>query len=34
VLEAQGVDDDHVRRMVQQTVHELLAGPPRRLWAS
>lgn len=32
-LEAQGVDQATFDEMVQQTVHELLAGSPRRLWA-
>lgn len=32
-LETQGVSKEMVERMEQQTVHELLAGPPRRLWA-
>jgi transcriptional regulator with XRE-family HTH domain len=31
-LEAQAVDDEAVREMTHQTVHELLAGSPRRLW--
>jgi transcriptional regulator with XRE-family HTH domain len=32
-LEAQAVDDDALRDMVERTVHELLAGPARNLWA-
>jgi transcriptional regulator with XRE-family HTH domain len=32
-LESQAVEPSVVRDMVAQTVHELLAGPKRRLWA-
>jgi hypothetical protein len=32
-LEAQAVDDATYERLVERTYHELLAGPPRRLWA-
>lgn len=32
-LEAQAVSADAVARMVSKTVHELLAGSPRRLWS-
>ena len=32
-LEGQALDGDAVERMVRQTVHELLAGSPRKLWA-
>lgn len=32
-LEGQAVDDQTLEDMVQQTVHELLAGPKRKLWA-
>lgn len=32
-LEAQAVDDDALRQMTRQTVHELLAGSRRRLWS-
>ena len=32
-LEGQAVDDQTLADMVQQTVHELLAGPKRKLWA-
>lgn len=32
-LEAQAVDQNTVDQMVNQTVHELLAGSPRKLWA-
>ncbi|MBX3414460.1 MAG: helix-turn-helix domain-containing protein [Pirellulales bacterium] len=32
-LEAQAVDQATFDGMVQQTMHELLAGSPRRLWA-
>lgn len=31
-LEAQAVSPDVLDAMVEQTVHELLAGPARRLW--
>jgi len=31
-LEAQAVDESTVREMVKQTVHELMAGPNRKLW--
>lgn len=31
-LEAQAVDADAVTEMTNQTIHELLAGSPRRLW--
>jgi transcriptional regulator with XRE-family HTH domain len=31
-LEAQAVDPDRLESMTRQTVHELLAGSPRRLW--
>ena len=33
-LEGQAVDKDTYERMVEQTVHELLAGSNRRLWAA
>lgn len=33
-LEAQAVDQKTIDRLIDQTVHELLAGSPRRLWAS
>lgn len=33
-LEAQAVDQKSIERLIDQTVHELLAGSPRRLWAS
>jgi transcriptional regulator with XRE-family HTH domain len=33
-LESQAVDQEHLDEMVRQTVHELLAGPNRRLWAA
>lgn len=32
-LEAQAVDMQVVSAMVKQTVHELMAGSPRRIWA-
>ncbi len=32
-LEAQGVPPAEFRRLVARSVHELLAGPPRRLWS-
>ena len=32
-LEGQGLDEDTRERMVRQTVHELLAGSMRKLWA-
>ncbi|MEN6407314.1 MAG: helix-turn-helix domain-containing protein [Thermoguttaceae bacterium] len=31
-LESQAVDHDTYRQMVKQTVHELMAGPRRKLW--
>ena len=33
-LEGQAVDQDTYERMVEQTIHELLAGPNRKLWAA
>ena len=32
-LEGQGLDEDTRERMVRQTIHELLAGSKRKLWA-
>jgi transcriptional regulator with XRE-family HTH domain len=32
-LESQAVDSDTYRQMVSQTVHELMAGPRRRIWS-
>jgi transcriptional regulator with XRE-family HTH domain len=32
-LEAQAVPPAEFRRLVARSVHELLAGPPRRLWS-
>ena len=32
-LESQAVDSDTYPQMVRQTVHELMAGPRRRLWS-
>jgi transcriptional regulator with XRE-family HTH domain len=32
-LEEQGVDEPTQRRMERQTMHELLAGSPRRIWS-
>ena len=32
-LEGQAVDPEHLDQMRNQTVHELLAGPNRNLWA-
>jgi transcriptional regulator with XRE-family HTH domain len=32
-LEGQALDPCAVERMVRQTVHDLLAGSPRKLWA-
>lgn len=32
-LEAEAVSSDAVHEMEQETVHELLAGPARRLWS-
>ena len=32
-LEGQAVDAETLAQMVQRTVHELIAGPKRRLWA-
>jgi transcriptional regulator with XRE-family HTH domain len=31
-LESQAVDSDTYQQMVKQTVHELMAGPGRKLW--
>lgn len=31
-LEAQAVDERTLREIIEKTVHELLAGPARRLW--
>jgi hypothetical protein len=31
-IESQGVDSDTYQQMVRQTVHELMAGPRRKLW--
>jgi transcriptional regulator with XRE-family HTH domain len=31
-LEAQALDEETLQEMTRQTVHELLAGSPRRLW--
>jgi transcriptional regulator with XRE-family HTH domain len=33
-LEAQAVGPDTIREMVERTIHELLAGPNRKLWAA
>jgi len=33
-LESQAVDQDHIRRMIERTVRDLLNGPSRKLWAS
>jgi transcriptional regulator with XRE-family HTH domain len=33
-LESQAVGQADVRNMIEQTVHELLAGAPRRLWST
>src|SRR5712692_10055383 len=33
-LEAQAVDRAVFQRMVNKTTHELLAGPPRKLWSA
>lgn len=33
-LEAQAVDQAAYRRLVERSYHELLAGPPRRLWSA
>lgn len=32
-LEAQAVDDKSLEQMIRQTVHDLMAGSNRRLWA-
>ena len=32
-LESQAVGETDVKNMVEQTIHELLAGTPRRLWS-
>jgi transcriptional regulator with XRE-family HTH domain len=32
-LEGQAVDDQAVKEMIEQTTHELLVGPKRRLWS-
>ena len=31
-LELQGVDDDQLRDMIEQTADEIMAGTPRNLW--
>lgn len=33
-LESQGLDEEQIKRMIERTVHELLAGSNRKLWAS
>jgi transcriptional regulator with XRE-family HTH domain len=33
-LEGQGLDEKTRKRMIEQTVHELLAGSKRRIWAA
>jgi transcriptional regulator with XRE-family HTH domain len=33
-LESQAVDPDTYRQIVRQTVHDLMAGPRRRLWSA
>lgn len=33
-LEAQAVDQAAYRRLVERSIHELLAGPARRLWSA
>jgi len=33
-LESQGVDEQHLQRMIQRTVRDLLNGPRRKLWAT
>ncbi|MHA7811871.1 MAG: helix-turn-helix domain-containing protein [Phycisphaerales bacterium] len=33
-LESQGVDEQHIQRMIQRTVRDLLNGPRCKLWAS
>jgi len=33
-LEGQGVDQQHIQRMIERTVRDLLNGPRRKLWAS
>ncbi|MBN1911394.1 MAG: helix-turn-helix domain-containing protein [Pirellulales bacterium] len=33
-LESQAVEGQEVEALVQQTVHELMAGPKRKLWAT
>jgi transcriptional regulator with XRE-family HTH domain len=32
-LEGQALDTAAVERMIRQTIHELLAGSPRKLWS-
>ena len=32
-LESQAVDPETYRQIIRQTVHELMAGPRRRLWS-
>ena len=32
-LEAQAVDPNKYQQMIRRTVHEILAGPARKLWA-
>ncbi|MAO24137.1 MAG: hypothetical protein CMJ35_11600 [Phycisphaerae bacterium] len=33
-LEGQGVDEQHLKRMIERTVRDLLNGPNRTLWAT
>ena len=32
-LESQGLDEEQIKHMIERTVHELLAGSDRKLWA-
>jgi len=33
-LESQAVDQEHIKRMIERSVRDLLSGPSRKLWAS
>lgn len=33
ILEDQALEDEEISRLVKQTIHELLAGSSRKLWA-
>jgi len=32
-LESQGLNEEQIKKMIERTVHELLAGSNRKLWA-